>query len=319
MKTKEYSLDGKDILAELEIDGETFYGILTNEKSVSIPIWIFTHKDLSDRSIRIWGYLKGALNGSFGIKGTSHKALADLLNICDKTVRRAIYELRDVGAITIQPRHRNGKQVKSAYYLWPAEAPGRVDTDVQAGLKRPGVLYNNDIDINISKEQIKTRKKREVVTYPDEFAKIWDIYPRKIGKGKAFVAFNETLSTGKVSFDDLLKATINYAEDRRGKSDTYTLHASTFFGSSKKWEAYLSGSAPDVAKFVMTAEQKISAKIYDDYDSAIAWTDPKTNEVLLDNPLKHGYSRPINNLGQSVDQNGMPYALDSASGERKNI
>ena len=194
-----------------------------------------------------------------------------------------------------------------------------MDTDVQAGLKRPGVLYNNDIDINISKEQIKTRKKREVVTYPDEFAKIWDIYPRKIGKGKAFVAFNETLSTGKVSFDDLLKATINYAEDRRGKSDTYTLHASTFFGSSKKWEAYLSGSAPDVAKFVMTAEQKISAKIYDDYDSAIAWTDPKTNEVLLDNPLKHGYSRPINNLGQSVDQNGMPYALDSASGERKNI
>jgi hypothetical protein len=61
------------------------------------------------------------------------------------------------------------------------------------------------------------------------------------------------------------------------------------------------------------------AEIYDSYDLSGVWIDPKTEEVSLDNPIKHGYSRPINNLEQTIDKNGTPYALDSASGKRTNI
>ena len=298
--TKEYSPDAKDILAELEINGEVFYGILTSERSVSVPIWIHGHKQLSDRAIRVWGYLKGALNGSFDIKGTSHVALSEVLNTSDRSVRRAIYELRDVGAITIQPRFKNGKQTKSAYYLWPAEAPSNIGTVGDEPKKS-------------------TRKKKVVVTYPVEFAKIWEIYPRKLGKGKAFESFNKTISDGLATFDQLMQATINYAKEREGKSDRYTLYASTFLGSSKKWEAWLHGSAPDIEKFVMSDDQKMIATIYDDYDFSATWINSETDEVILENPAKYGYSRPTNNLGQPVNKNGEPYAIDSASGKRTNI
>jgi hypothetical protein len=323
-KAEEFSPDGREILGQIEIGGEIYYGHMTDDKSVSIPSWIFEHKELSDRAIRIWGYLKGRLTGAIPIPGTSHIALAELLNIHETTARRAVYELRRVGAITVKPRHRGGKQIKNAYYLWPAERydfdPSRVSTETQAGHIDPGV-YNNNIDIDISKDQPqkKSRKKRALNTYPEEFAQIWEIYPRRIGKPKAFEVFNETLSDGKTTFEDLLTATINYAEERKGKSDRYTCHPSTFFGSSGKWQAYLYGSAPDVEKFTMTSQDSMLAEIYDSYDLSGVWIDPKTEEVSLDNPIKHGYSRPINNLEQTIDKNGTPYALDSASGKRTNI
>jgi DNA-binding Lrp family transcriptional regulator len=324
MEIMEFSTNGEDIFSKIEINGEVFYGDITDERSVHIPFWIFAHKDLSDRAIRIWGYLKGAVSGAFDIPGTSHTALADLLNVSETTARRAIYELREAGAITVQPRFKNGKQVKNAYYLWPAEpvdlTPTRVSTGDEGEHTRSAV-YNNNIDINISKEQPvkRTRKKRVVNTYPEEFAQIWKIYPRKLGKPKAFEVFNETLSDGKTTFEDLLTATINYAEERKGKAETYTLHASTFFGGSGKWQAYLYGCAPDVEKFVMTDELLVLAEIYDSYDLSGVWKNPTTGETSLDNPIKNGYSRPVNNLEQTIDKNGTPYALDSASGKRKNI
>jgi len=164
----------------------------------------------------------------------------------------------------------------------------------------------------------KLRKKRETKTYSEEFSQIWAIYPRPIGKFKAFEEFNLTISEGRGTFEELLQATKNYAEDRAGKSPTYTVHPSTFFGSSERWKAYLTGRAADVETYVMSDEDKASAVIYESYDNEGFWINPKNDEVLFDNPVKYDYTRPVNNQGQLIDLRGIPYSLDT-SGQRQRV
>jgi len=324
MNVSKFSPDGKEILAKIEINGDRFYGSLNVERSVMIPGWIVAHPDLSDRAVRLWGYLKGALNGSFNIPGTSHTILATAFDVSDSTIRRSIYELRDVGAIQVVPRHKNGKQVRNDYYLWPAKHEDRVSTGEQArvvtgeqpGQERTGVyISNNNKDIYKGLTPEKTvqreKKKRVKQTYPDEFAQIWAAYPRRNGvnKGKAFEEFNRTIQEGRGTFEDMLKATENYALDRKNQPEYYTLHPSTFFGATERWKAYLLECDEVVTE--MTGEMKISAEIYDSYDQTGVWINPVTGETMLDNPMKHDYNRPTNAEGKLIDKHGNPYRLNN--------
>jgi hypothetical protein len=324
MNVSEFSPDGKEILAKIEINGDRFYGSLNVERSVMIPGWIISNPNLSDRAVRLWGYLKGALSGSFNIPGTSHTILAEVLDVSNSSIRRSIYELRDVGALQIVPRHKNGKQVRNDYYLWPArhedrvlsgEHP-RVLTGGQPAQERTGVyISNNNKDIykalapesSIPKE----KKKRVKQTYPDEFATIWSAFPRRSGvnKGKAFEEFNRTIQENRGSFEDMLRATQNYALDRKGQPEFYTLHPSTFFGAGERWKAYLIDCEDVVTE--MTSEMKLCAEIYDSYDQSSIWINPTTGETMLDNPMKHGYTRPTNHDGKLIDKDGNPYKLNN--------
>lgn len=72
-----------------------------------------------------------------------------------------------------------------------------------------------------------------------EFDELWALYPRKLGRKKAYTQLVATLRRG-VSLDQLREAVQNYANARRGQEDAFTLHAATFWGPSDRWEDYLS-------------------------------------------------------------------------------
>lgn len=74
--------------------------------------------------------------------------------------------------------------------------------------------------------------------YQDEFEQVWKAYPRKIGKAAAYKVFVARMRSG-VSLQELLQATENYADTRRGEPDTFTMHGSTFFGSSLRYQDFL--------------------------------------------------------------------------------
>ena len=97
---------------------------VTNELSVSIPSWIITHPHLSDRAVRLFAYMKGAVVEAIQIKGLRHVQVADLLNVSERTAREAVYELRDAGAIRVVPRFKDNAQIGNAYYVWPAVPQG---------------------------------------------------------------------------------------------------------------------------------------------------------------------------------------------------
>jgi hypothetical protein len=316
------SPDGRRIVAEVRLGDDTIIGTVTSERSVTIPGWIFSHSQLSDRAVRLWGYMKGALIGSFAIPGTSHRSLALLLDVSPRSAREAIYELRDAGALTIVPTFENGRQTRNTYYLWPAVpagvASGEVATDCQGGSILPAVYNTNNSIKDTTQNSVKPAKARRSPSYSEEFDSIWKVYPRRVNKAGTYGSFKATMRRG-VSFDDLMTATVAYAASRIGQDEKFTMHGSTFFGSAERWRDYLpnAGLKDEVGP---EGDELTAAVIYDLYDETGSWTDWESGEpvAMVDNPAKHGYNRPRNKNGQLVDASGTPYVLD-AQGVRRPV
>lgn len=70
------------------------------------------------------------------------------------------------------------------------------------------------------------------------FEQIWGLYPRKLGKEKAFKQLKKTILTEN-DFNNCIKATKNYCESVKGKDIEYIKHGSTFFnGDWPDWVDY---------------------------------------------------------------------------------
>mgnify|MGYP006274997749 CR=1 FL=1 len=312
---------------------DVIVGVIAEKQSVSVPGWIVAHNSLSDRAVRLWGYLAGALHGVFTLPGTSHKSLAVLLDVSERTAREAIYELRDAGALSVVPRFKDGKQLGNAYYLWPSTPDDTKGARVAADCHDGDVLPT--VNINTNSNVISTQNSDAVSDTPDsglakasrgadysiEFEALWRIYPRRINKSGAYKSYKAAIRRG-ASYDDLMLATKNYASERIGQDEKFTMHGSTFFGPQARWRDFLP-NASSAPKEDMTDEQIIAAIIYDDYDSTGVWyatpEDPNDDPVsCVDNPAKHGYTRPVNGAGQLVNAEGVPYVLD-AQGIRRRV
>jgi hypothetical protein len=283
-----------------------------------------SNPDLSDRAVRLWGYLKGAVNGSFTIPGTSHRSLSVLLDVSERTAREAIHELRDAGAISVIAQFKDNRQIGNHYYLWPVnpEEVG-VATHSHHGSQLPAEYNTINTNINTTQNfdgpidtQKATTKKRPRKQYDEDFENIWSIYPRRVNKAGAFKAFNAAIRRGAL-LGDLVLAVRNYASERIGQDEKFTLHGETFFGSNERWKDYLPGTQADDTG--PDGDELKSAIIYDLYDQEGAWVDYHENGepvTRLDNPAKYGYTRPANSKGQLVSASGTPYVLD-AQGNRR--
>lgn len=73
------------------------------------------------------------------------------------------------------------------------------------------------------------------------FGQVWDLYPRKTNRKGAEAAFLARIAEG-VEVEQLLQATTNYAEFRRGQEPKYTMLGATFYGPNERWRDYLDGS-----------------------------------------------------------------------------
>jgi hypothetical protein len=321
-KTKEqqprrYSKDGKQIVASLNFGNNTLVGDVTNDTSVGIPVWILTHDTLSSRAVRLWAYLRGALNGSLSIPGTSHRSISTLLDVSDSTAERTIYELRDAGALQIVHSFSNGRQVGNIYYLWPTLPVGNGSSPVGRGVLTSEEGYINT-NINIISPTVDTKKstpRKPRASYPDVFEEMWKFYPRHDAKSGAFEKYSATIKRG-VEPALLLLAVQNYALTRKGEDPAYTIYAQTFFGHTERWREFVGGTESNTVEVELTDEQRALAFIYDAYDAGNEWFDPKSGESRFDNPAKYGYTRSVNSKGELLAGDGTTYALD-AQGVRR--
>jgi len=262
--------------------------------------------------------MRGALNGTLSIPGTSHRSIATLLDVSDSTAERTVYELRDVGAINIAHAFSEGRQVGNIYYLWPAVPNQGGSSPVRRGVvtSEEGYIYINN-NINTISPSVDTPKKNRKprAEYPDAFEEMWKFYPRHDSKSGAFDKYKATVARG-ISPALLLQAAQNYAASRKGEDPAYTIYGQTFFGHAERWREWIDNkSAVDVSE-ELTADQKTAAAVYDAYDSGGGWVDGNSLERQFDNPAKYGYTRPTNSKGALVDSDGSTYSLD-AQGQRK--
>jgi len=321
------------------------------DKSIPMPAWILAHDDLSDRAVRLWGYLRGAVTTEFNLPGSSHAALSSLLSVGTRSTRNAIYELRDAGAIRIVPQYRDGKQLNNLYYLWPAQPPREAQKPNENGVvgiaedglsskNRGGSILppsededtptfpskngveNSDTSKNrggsilppvsitntLNTTGIPTAK-RERQQYPEEFNAIWKVYPRKLNKGGAYKAYRAVIKQG-ASHVDVMRAVEAYALSRKGESEQYTMHGATFFGPNDRWKDFLPMDRT-------IGFDRVSALVYDDWDSNGFYIDPNTGEDCYENPVIGGYIRPSGPEKTFMGADGSTYVLDAQGGRQR--
>ena len=92
-------------------------------------------------------------------------------------------------------------------------------------------------DKNESKSE-KVKTKRRIVEYPEGFEKFWKEYPRRIGKGDAYIKYKARLKEGWTD-EQILEATINYRESEKDTELRYLKHPKTFLAKTTPFEDYM--------------------------------------------------------------------------------
>jgi hypothetical protein len=179
------------------------------------------------------------------------RRFAELCRCSEKTLQRARQQMIDDGFLALIKPAR-GQKVAEYQFLFP-KVGGQNDHLVGGQNDEVGghpvqvgghpVQIEDPTPINRIKEELNESNSRpNAHPFANEFEQLWVIYPRKIGRKSAYDKVVAQLRRG-VEFSTLYQATENYAKLRSGQEEKYTLHPSTFYGSSNRYEDYLQGGA----------------------------------------------------------------------------
>ncbi len=84
-----------------------------------VPEWVID--SVSPRALQVYAYLRRYANYETLVAWPSRKTLAERCNCGATTIKRAVQELRDAGAITTEPRFdETGEQTSNLYWLHAA-------------------------------------------------------------------------------------------------------------------------------------------------------------------------------------------------------
>ena len=153
----------------------------------------------------------------------SYKKLAQLCACNDRTVMRAINQLKELGFITVSKRYGNdGKQTSNSFTL-----DVRGDKSHMVGVTKTTPNTIRDIQDN--------NKRERGDKYTSEFQEWWNVYPRKDGsKSKAFEGWKKATSKF-IHVAELLLVTNKFKQSCVGKDKAYIPHATTWL-NQKRWE-----------------------------------------------------------------------------------
>jgi hypothetical protein len=88
----------------------------------------------------------------------------------------------------------------------------------------------------------KKRGRKPIRSSNSDAEKIYDAYPRKVGRPKAIQAITKALLT--ISSEELLRLTEEYAKARQGEDQQFTPHPATWFGQERFRDAASTWKSP---------------------------------------------------------------------------
>ncbi len=264
----------------------------------TIPEWILD-SEIGPQAVRLFVVLDRYV-GRNENAWPSRKTIAKRMRCSAGTVDNALAELVRIGAVAVTHRYRSsdGSQTSSAYSLWPATigvtpaSPLRPPSQSAArGLVVGWEPRSNPIEVTPEKLLLVTDSVDDRQTkFDEQFATLWSLYPRKVGKGNARKALRVRL--GSAPFDELVNATTNYAALRAGQDPAFTMHPATFYGPTERWRDYVDG-APELA-LAQRARPKTKTDVEADIEEAVRFL-----QHLFDVP-RETIERPVAN--QIVEQ-----------------
>lgn len=141
--------------------------------------------------------------------------------------------LEKLGLIERLRKYDNNGAFKSTDYVLTLKDDTLVrNTDNPCSDFTPPLVRNantNLVSNNLGSKPYTSSKDDEVNYYFDQ---LWEMYPRKVGKGQARKAFKA--ASKKIQFYDLLPKLMDYVETLNGKDKQYMPHLSTWL-NGERW------------------------------------------------------------------------------------
>lgn len=165
----------------------------------------------------------------------------------------------------------------------------------------------HELDIRTKSIRTKSKEQEKQSDFSADFEILWSSYPRKVRKVDARKKYDALRKRG-VSADELLTAAKNYADQRRGQDEKYTLHCATFLGN-ERWKDYLLPTVNASARGMLrprtneefVAEQEfINKEFGGDMHEYVCWLSDGKPE-LADWRTKHNGERSEINRGDHRD------------------
>ena len=177
---------------------------------------------------------------------TKNTQLGTLFTICNYAEYQRNYKEKNKGQNaekTVSERSENGVRTESERSENGARTESeRSENNTKNGVRREKNV-KNDKNVNKTSDEVdelaRVKKDNGRYEYPDDFEQIWEVYPRKINKKKAWIKWKNRIKDN-VQNETLLKAAKNYAKEceMQDTEKRYIKYPQTFLGSGGYWEEY---------------------------------------------------------------------------------
>ncbi len=182
-----------------------------------------------------------------GVCWPSVRRMAEIAGMSTSTVRRSLKALVGHALITVEIRNDKTGQSSNVYQLpTTQEPPIKNDRGGLSNLPHPPVksttppcqkrkgppvknvrgTRTNELDPLNKNQGTKSKLK-----YSDDFDAWWAIYPRKVGKAKAFTAWKS--ATKEKTTAELLEITKRFAKSPSGNAGQFTPHPTTWLSQAR--------------------------------------------------------------------------------------
>ena len=242
----------------------------------AVPHWLIREASLSGNALLVFIALVAREN-RYGECWPSHATLAAEARMSEKSVRRALDELRDAGHVSwvrrqrpdggqssnhyrVHVRHGAPSEISGQGALLPTpsvtvtDPPGQGDRPPRSEGPPPLVTVTDEVEpLEVEPREGKNSpspRKRGDDDSP-EFTRFWDIYPRKVGKGAARTAWARAL---RRSTPEVITEAAHAHARTWAHADTearFIPHPASWL-NAERWNDTL----PDVAPTGRTAEDR---------------------------------------------------------------
>lgn len=156
--------------------------------------------------------------------------LTAIVNDGETAVRSALKELQEAGYFRRETVKKDGKIVRFDYVISEYKNCEKPLVEIPQ-LENPHV--ENQAQVNTNRSNTKLSKTKEIYT---EFEKLWELYPKKQGKDKAYKSYEKARKSG-TTYDDVYRGILAYREflEAMETDMQFVKMGSTFF-SQKAWE-----------------------------------------------------------------------------------
>lgn len=214
-----------------------------------IPEWLLD-SEISDRAVRVWCVLSRHASTE-GKAWPGRPKLAERLGCSLASLDRAIAELVDAGAVSVEAHHRpDGSRATNSYWMWPATPSSPVRTPpltregppsspVQVPLLTGEEAIRNESQRNESQKgkilrpPDDERTDQQLIT--DAFTAFWKAYPRKTAKGEARKAWPRAIKAAGGDLGKIVGGVRRYAADPNLPEPQFIPHPASWL-NGERWD-----------------------------------------------------------------------------------